>query len=124
MDLKEEPSRGPDGGRGLKRDHTLGASSILQMEGVNLPLMESKQTERTEGKHHQQISLLSAVDGGSQTPAPTVEAGAPPSVHCTEQQNKSPSWVVFQTVIFEQGRQSARLLQAIKQVTLSLWLTH
>ncbi len=35
-----------NGGRELKADHIPGASSILQMQGVNLALMESKQAER------------------------------------------------------------------------------
>lgn len=36
-------------GGGLKTDHTLAASSILKMEGVNLALMESKQAEMKAG---------------------------------------------------------------------------
>ncbi len=35
-----------NGGRELQADHIPGASSILQMQGVNLALMESKQAER------------------------------------------------------------------------------
>lgn len=37
------------GGGKKNPDHTLGASSIPQMEGVNLALMESKQAEGKVG---------------------------------------------------------------------------